>query len=112
MRNYVQPGDTITVVAPYALTPGAGCLAGVLFGVSAGTYASGDQAELVVEDGVFDLTALSTDTVAANSPALAYWDDTNKRVTTTATNNTKIGVIVAAKANGATTARVRLNGTF
>lgn len=111
MKNFVQPGDTITVTAPYALTAGDGALVGTnIFGVACGTYANGaTDAELKLE-GVFDITALSTDT--ATPGTYAYWDNTNKRITTTSASNTKVGVFTAAKANGDTTARVRLNAAF
>lgn len=113
MKNFVQPGDTITVTAPYALAPGDGCLVGVLFGISCGAYLNGAvDAELQVEEGVYDITALSTDTASGSTFVLAYWDNTNKRITTTSSGNTKVGVIVGAKLNGETTARVRLNGAF
>lgn len=112
MRNYVQPGETITVTAPYALSPGDGCLVGIMFGISCGTYANGAEAEIQVDDAVYDITALSTDTASGTALVAAYWDNTNKRITTTASGNTKVGVIVAAKVSGDTTARVRLNGTF
>lgn len=112
MKNFVQPGGTITVPAPYALAPGDGCLVGVLFGISCGTYASGAEAEIQVEAGVYDITALSTDTASGSALVLAYWDNTNKRITTSSAGNTKVGVIVAAKTSGETTARVRLNGAF
>lgn len=107
MQNYVQKGDTLTVTAPYALSSGDGCKVGVLFGIAAGDYESGAEAEIVTE-GVFDITALSTDTASGSTLVSAYWDDTNKRVTTTASTHIKIGVIVAAKTSGETTARVAL----
>lgn len=46
--------------------------------------------------------------------AKVYWDDTNKRTTTVATDNTLIGAAVEAVASGAgdTIGRVRLNATF
>jgi predicted RecA/RadA family phage recombinase len=111
MKNYVQPGETVTVTAPYALAAGDGALVGAaLFGVACGTYASGATDAEIVTEGVFDITALSTDTPAAG--ALLYWDNTNKRITTTASGNTKVGVAVAPKASGATTVRCRLNGAF
>lgn len=108
MRNYVQPGDIVTVAAPYALASGAGCLVGSLFGVSTSVYASGAEAEIKTT-GVFDLTAdaAATGTVGAK----AYWDDTAKQVTGTATGNKLIGVFLAAKVASAPTARVRLDGT-
>ena len=37
-----------------------------------------------------------------------YWDNTNKRLTKTATDNTKVGVAVAAKATTGTIGRFRL----
>ena len=36
MKNYVQPGNTITLTAPYAVTSGDGFLVGSIFGVAAG----------------------------------------------------------------------------
>lgn len=106
MKNFVQCGDTVTMTAPYAVASGGGFLVGALFAVAAYAAASGATVEGVTE-GVFDLTALSTDTATVG--AKAYWDDTNKRITTTATSNSLVGVFLAAKANGDTTARVRLN---
>jgi len=112
MKNFVQSGETVTVTAPYDVASGAGCLVGLLFGIACGTYLSGaTDAELKV-DGIFDITALSTDTASGTSLVAAYWDNTNKRITTTSSGNTKVGVIVKAKVNGDTTARVRLNATF
>lgn len=111
MKNYVQPGDTITVTAPYALSAGDGCLVGTnIFGVSCGTYLNGATDAEVMLEGVFDITALSTDTASVG--AYLYWDNTNKRLTTTSSGNTKVGVAVAAKLNGDTTARIRLNAAF
>lgn len=108
MKNYVQDGDTITVAAPYALTSGAGALVGALFGVATAAAANGATVELQIE-GVHDITALSTDVIAQG--ALVYWDNTNKRITSTSAGNRLVGNITEAKANGATTARVRLDGT-
>lgn len=109
MKNYVQKGDTLTLVAPYDVSSGDGLLVGSIFGVANTDAASGADVEASVV-GVYDLTALSTDTAAVG--VAAYWDNTNKRITTTATDNTKIGVFTEAKAAAATYATVRLNGTF
>jgi predicted RecA/RadA family phage recombinase len=111
MKNFIMNDDTITVPAPYAVTSGQGCMCGALFGIASTDASIGNSVELATE-GVYDITALSTDVASGTAFALAYWDDTNKRVTVTASTNLKIGVIVAAKASGATTARVRLNGAF
>ena len=104
-KNYVQPGENVTLTAPYAVTSGDGALVGSLFGVALVTLANAASGEFRTV-GVWDLTALSTDALAVG--AKVYWDNTNKRVTATATANTLIGVAVKAKAAGETTARVRL----
>lgn len=109
MKNFVQPGINLTLVAPYALASGDGALVGLIFAVATGAAANGGTFEGVTE-GVFDLTALSTDTATVG--AAIYWDNTNKRCTTTASGNTKIGVATQAKASGDTTVRVRLNAVF
>lgn len=107
MKNQVQDGDVITVTAPYAVTSGQGCQVGAaLFGIASGDAASGATLELQVE-GVYDVTALSTDTIAVGD--LLYWDNVNKRLTLNATATLKVGVAVAAKASGATVARILLN---
>ena len=35
MKNFIQPGDSLTVSAPYAVTSGQGVLVGALFGIAA-----------------------------------------------------------------------------
>jgi len=110
MKNFVQPGDILTVTAPYALASGDGCLVNTLFGVACGAYGNGVTNAEIKTTGVFDITALTTDVGAVG--AAAYWDNTNKRITVTSSGNTKVGVFAGAKANGETTARVRLNGAF
>ena len=42
MRNFVQPGNTITLTAPYAVASGDGLLVGSIFGIAAGTAALGE----------------------------------------------------------------------
>ena len=108
MRNYIQPGDIITVTAPYALASGAGCLVGALFGVASSATASGAEAEIKTT-GVFGLTCNPAATAAVGEKA--YWDDTAKQVTATAVTNKLIGVFTAAKLATQPTAAVRLNGT-
>lgn len=109
MKNFVQTGDALTIVAPYALTSGQGALLGSLFGVAASNAASGANVEIVPE-GVFDITALSTDTGTVGTKM--YWDNTNRRLTTTLTSNTLVGCLTAAKGGTDATARVYLDGAI
>ncbi len=110
MKNFVQPGEMITVAAPVGgILSGAGLLAGSLFGVAATSQPEGDPVELATT-GVYDLPKVSANTFAFG--AKVYWDATAKNCTSTATDNTLIGVAVAAAGNGAASVRVRLNGAF
>ena len=111
MKNYVQPGNTITLTAPYAVTSGDGLLVGAIFGVAAGTAASGDPVETALE-GVYDLKKVASQAWAVGDKI--YWDNTAKNTTKTLTSNTLIGVATDVVAGGATDliGRVRLNGTF
>ena len=109
MKNYVQPGDSITIAAPANVTSGQGLLVGATFGVIAATALSGQLVTLQIT-GVFDLPKVAAQTPAVG--ALLYWDDTNKNVTTTSSGNTKIGVCCVVPGASDATIRVRLNGAF
>jgi len=110
-KNFVQPGNTITLTAPYAVTSGDGLLVGSIFGIASGDAALNEPVEVALS-GVFDLTKVGSQAWTAG--AKVYWDDTNKRATSVATSNTLIGVATEAVAGGAgdTIGRVRLNGAF
>ena len=111
MKTYVQPGNTITLTAPYAVASGDGLLVGSIFGIASADTALNDPVETALT-GVFDLTKVGSQ--AWTVGAKVYWDDTNKRTTSVATSNTLIGVATEAVAGGAgdTIGRVRLNATF
>ena len=107
MKNYVQPGNTITLTAPTGgVASGAGVLVGTLFGVCAYDAAAGAEVEVEVV-GVFELAKASG---AITEGAKVYWDATAKNVTTTASGNTLVGAAVRAAATGDAKARIRLNG--
>jgi predicted RecA/RadA family phage recombinase len=56
--------------------------------------------------GVFELSKVATDAMALGD--VIYWDASARLATLTATDNTKLGVAVAAAGTGAV--RVRLSG--
>lgn len=111
MKNFIQPGNTITLPAPAAVTSGAGILVGAIFGIAAHDSGSGEPVETVTI-GVFDLNKIGSEAWSVGDKI--YWDDTSKRATRVATDNTLIGVALGAVGSGAneTTGRVRLNGSF
>ena len=111
MKTYVQPGNTITLTAPYDVTSGDGLLVGAIFGIASGDALTGSEVE-VVTTGVFDLIKAASQAWAVGDKV--YWDNTNRVATKTATANTLIGVAVLAVGGTAseTTGRVRLNGSY
>lgn len=83
MNNYVQDGERIDVVAPYAVSSGGGCLVGTcLFGIAVDAMTSGGNGVLATE-GVFDIAKATAISFAPG--ARVYWDDTNKVCTTSGT---------------------------
>ncbi|MFO0453093.1 MAG: DUF2190 family protein [Pseudomonadota bacterium] len=111
MKNYVQPGDTLSLAAPYGVASGDGLLVGSLFGIANGTASTGEPVEAAVV-GVFDLKKTGSQAWAAGDRI--YWNNTARETTKTATGNTLIGVAVEAVGAGAgdNLGRVRLNASF
>ena len=111
MKNYVQPGNTITLTAPSDVASGDGLLVGSIFAVATGNATNGEtvEADLV---GIFNLTKAASQAWSVGDKI--YWDNTAKVATKTASGNTAIGVAVEAVGGGAsdTIGRVRLNGSF
>jgi predicted RecA/RadA family phage recombinase len=110
-RSYVQPGDTLTLVAPYDVAAGAGFLVGTLFSVAAAAALSGAAVEGMTVGVHTGLAKIGSQAWTAG--AAVYWDNTNKRLTTVASGNTLVGCALDAVGSGAgetTAGRVRLNG--
>jgi len=107
-KNYVQEGDVIDYVnaSGSTITSGTAVLIGARLGVALADIANGATGSVQVE-GVFTVPKLGTDVVAAG--ALLYWDNTNKRLTTTASGNTLSGFAVAAAGSGVTAVNIKIN---
>jgi predicted RecA/RadA family phage recombinase len=95
--------------APYALTPGAGCLVGAIFGIAVDSAAAGSEVVLAVT-GIYTMPKVSA--LAINVGDALYWDNTNMVVTETASGNAHIGVAVTAAANPSASVNVRLSASF
>jgi predicted RecA/RadA family phage recombinase len=76
MKNFVQPGNTITLTAPYAVASGDGLLVGSIFGVAAGTAALGEIVEAALV-GVYELKKLGSQAWAVGDRI--YWDNTARQ---------------------------------
>jgi len=109
MKNFIQPGNVVTLVAPYNLTSGQGVLVGAIFGIAANDALQGTSVE-AVRDGVFVLGAVTADTLVTGDKV--YWDNTARRITKTATNNVLVGAAAAPKSGTETSATVLLDGVI
>ena len=107
MRYYVQPGNTITVTAPYDVDPDDGVLVGNIFGVATHKAASGAPLELMVE-GVVQIK--KTAAVTFTQGAKVSWDNTTKLALAPATGKYPIGAATVAAAGGDARVTVRLDG--
>lgn len=107
MRNFIQPGHTITLVAPAEVKSGDVVVVGGLAGVAAYDAAEGAEVETQLE-GVFDLPK-GADVLAPG--ALAFWDGA-KVVAAAGVDdvNRLLGAVVAAAGADVGVCRVRLNG--
>jgi predicted RecA/RadA family phage recombinase len=106
MKNYIQDGMRMNYTPSSAVTSGQAVLVGSKIGVAVADIAANATGALAM-DGVFELPKVTTD-VVAQGDAL-YWDNTAKKLTKTATNNTYAGYAVEAAGNGTTTVKVRIN---
>lgn len=105
MKNYVQEGKTLTLVAPYAVPSGGGLLVGNIFGFANHAAANGAAVETSTE-GVF--THAKTAAQAITQGGFVYWDNANKLLTSTSAGNKLVGVAVAAAAGSDANVAVKL----
>ncbi len=107
MKNFVQAGSNLTIPAPAIVASGGVVIAGEIIGIANGSAASGALVDLTTT-GVFELPKVGADAFTLGAPV--YWDATPGLATTTATDNTRIGVAVAAAGASTATVLVRLSG--
>jgi hypothetical protein len=74
-----------------------GNLVGVSCGIATQDITNAVEGSLEIGGGVYEVTMLSN---LANY-ALAYWDDTNNKLTSTSTNNAIFGYVVGGGGGGA-----------
>lgn len=106
MKNFVQRGETITLVAPSVVASGDVVKVGDFIGVAANDADNGADVETSLS-GVF---SIPKEAIAISQGDTLYWDAANKVVNKTAAGNTEIGKAIASAPAGAATANVRLIG--
>jgi predicted RecA/RadA family phage recombinase len=108
MRNMLRPeARSIPMAVPYAsgVLSGQGMLVGAFFGVAAFDGAQGTLVECETR-GEFELAKDPTQPMTAG--ARVFWNDTDRRLTTTATGNFQVGIVTAAALAADPTVRVML----
>jgi predicted RecA/RadA family phage recombinase len=112
MKNYVQPGKTITVtvVDSGGVESGDLVVIGSLIGVAACDAAATEEVEIDTE-GVFELPKITIDDVEVGE--LLFWDASVSKLTNVAGSGSKpqVGLATVAAGNGETTVNCRLMPT-
>lgn len=106
MKNFIADGNHMEHTPTAAIISGAMVLAGTKVGVALADIPVNTPGVLRVT-GVFNYTKNTADVVAQG--AALYWDNTNKRLTTTASGNTYAGYAFAAANGTATTVDIKIN---
>lgn len=107
MKNFIQEGESLNLLAPYAVSSGDGFQVGSLFAVAASAAING-AAVVGIICGVFDLAKTSAQAWTVGQKI--YWDNSLKVCTTDGTLGMLIGTATAIAANPTATGYVRLNG--
>lgn len=105
MKNGIQDGKILKVTAAADVVSGAPAKIGAAFGVYVNSALSGEDVPFLTE-GAVELPKDAS--VVTGFGHLLYWDDTAKKVTITATSNTKIGYALEAAATGVATVKMKL----
>ena len=111
MKNFVQEGKTITVIAPAAVLSGDLVVVGSIVGVAAFDAAQDAEVEITTR-GVFELPKVPTDVIVQGDKL--YWDSALSQLTKTAGAGSKplVGYAAEAAGNGTTTVRCALLPTM
>lgn len=109
MRNFIQPGKTLTMPAPVGgVVSGALVIIAKIFGIAATTAAEGEPFDLDT-GGVYELPKIATEVWVAGDEIYVTVGGVMSK---SASGNTKVGVAAAAAANPSGSGHVRLNDNF
>jgi len=109
MKNFIQPGETITITAPHDLKSGSPVMLGSIFGVATNDALKDQDLELTLT-GVFSLPKVATESWTTGT--LLYWNEVANALTSIADNNQLVGVAITRAASPSSTTITRLNATF
>jgi predicted RecA/RadA family phage recombinase len=108
-KNFLAPGETLTITSAGAIASGAGVLNGLFFGVALNAAAGAGETVVLATTGVFSLPKVGSQ--AWTVGAAVFWTGT-ACTAVGGSGNVFIGNAVEAVADGAgdTIGKVRLNG--
>lgn len=109
MKNFLQEGTIINVVAPATVASGDFVVVGAFFGVAQTDAASGALVP-IVREGVFTLP--KTTGTAWTAGDKLYWDSGTSKFTKTAAGNALYGVAAADAASGDATGAVSIEAVM
>jgi predicted RecA/RadA family phage recombinase len=112
MKNFVQPGDIVTVAAPANVVAGQLFRVGLLAGVAVTDALNTAPVNMAI-DGVFDVTKAGSQAWTVGQAIYGVGTTTLVATTATTTGNILLGVAAAAVGSGAgeTIGRIILNGS-
>jgi predicted RecA/RadA family phage recombinase len=106
MKNFIQPGNTLTGIAPVGgVLSGDPVLLGSVFGVAAFDAVEGAEFEISTV-GVYDLPKTTGQAWAFGDPL--YWDAATKKLTKTTADNLRVGTASKIAASDAATGNVKI----
>ncbi|MTH36539.1 DUF2190 family protein [Paracoccus limosus] len=106
-KNFIQPGNVLTIPAPAAVLSGGVVVAGDIKGIAQGDAATGAPVD-VATAGVWSLPKIAANAFALG--AKVYWAAGTGLATSTASGNTLLGVAVEAAPADSASVKVRLSG--
>ena len=107
MKNFIQPGKTLTFTMTADVNSGDGVKVGTLIVVAQADALDTEQVECLTE-GVVELKRDSSDIFTEGLKV--FWDDSLKQITIVSTANTQAGTAVEAQSAGAGNIKVKLLG--
>ena len=91
MHNYIHPGNTLSLSAPYEVNSGDCVQIGAIFGVAKSWASPGETVEMVTT-GVFDVRKCPKQVWEIGEKL--YWDNKDRKITNMRTGNCFVGIAI------------------
>lgn len=91
MNNYIHPGNTLTLVAPYEVNDGDCVHIGAIFGVAKSWACLGEAVEIVTTV-VFDVKKCPEEIWEVGEKL--YWDSKDRKITNVVSGNHFVGLVI------------------